>query len=854
MSPPFHYAISSLLSRPKRSVLLAATSALSASLIVAVACSFASVFAAFNHTADLTVGKADVRITHAFGGSVPSKYFDIARKWDGVKLAVARELYPVPVLNNRTGLTTTPRGIGVDFTNEFLVHPVDLADGELPVNINDVIIDPMVAKELKAKVGDTLLLQQIGNSITFHITGIMKRPDLPILQRKEMLLSENLLKKIHRRNTRYFSIDIVLSDKTDPSTFINKHKQSLPRELLLEETERVTSMLRANLASTQISFLVIASLTFMAAAFIILTGMTVSIAEQMRELAILRSLGSGRIMLASTQLWTGLFYGILGSIIGIPLGVGIAYLLYLGFTEYLTAGFHIPGQWLVISAIGTVTAGILGAIYPAYRASSVSPLVALKYNALPPRVRGIVICGIVGLLLILLQPLLLYSPSNMQTSFWLYAIVGIPAMYIGYFLIAVPLVRALAIVFSHLLTSILRLSPGLLSLNQTSSPYQQGFTAGAQMVGLSIMIAIGSSGSSLIQDWIGQLRFPDAFCHAWFGITTEQYEKLKTLDFVENTCATTMFPVEVAGDNIFGVNGLQEFKVNFISFEPDEFFNQTALTWISGDKNYAVRRLKEGGAVIVAREFLIAKNIGVGDTIRLGRNGKWSDFEIVGVVTSPGLNIITRLFGIGEAYLDQAISSVFGSRKDAVNIFNNNDINLIQINIKDGYDEEKALSIIRKIMQVQGLTTGSSKQARDMINKLSHAMIVGGSATAFLGILIASLGAGNIILANLYARRFEYGVLVSLGARRIMLVRTLIAETILLALTASVLGIAAGLQGANSDGYLYRMFGLDLSLHIPGSMIITGCSLLAVLTFIFAIPAMRFLIKTPPRELLQNEG
>ncbi len=453
-----------------------------------------------------------------------------------------------------------------------------------------------------------------------------------------------------------------------------------------------------------------------------------------------------------------------------------------------------------------------------------------------------------------MQLILLYAPAELQTSFWLYTTIGLPGMYLGYFLLAVPVAWFVAGLLGPVLSRVFRLPPGMLTRSERAAPYRFGLTAAAQMVGLSIMITVWSSGMSLFRDWIDTVRFPDAMCHAWFGIPPEKYDLLKSLDFVEGTCATSIYPVDTRDEHVFGVSRLQKFRVNFISFEPDEFFDMTAIEWIEGEPDYALAKLNEGGGVLVAREFVVAAGLSVGDTLELGYEGQWAEFEIVGVVMSPGLNIATRLFGIGDAYLEQAISSVFGSRGDSIRHFGNDDINLIQINLKDDANEELALARIKSELNVRGLTTGSGKQLRAMIDQLGGGALAIGTVIAFTGLLVASFGVGNIIMANLHARRYDHGVLIALGAKRGMLARIVVAEALIIATVACLLGTLVGLQAAQAANTLYGMYGLLLHLSVPVGPILFAWSALIFCTLLFVIPAIRKLRKANPRELLAGDA
>ena len=74
------------------------------------------------------------------------------------------------------------------------------------------------------------------------------------------------------------------------------------------------------------------------------------------------------------------------------------------------------------------------------------------------------------------------------------------------------------------------------------------------------------------------------------------------LEGVTGTCAITLHPVET---DVFGVRALQRYKATFIAFEPGPFFRMSRLTWVQGSVEEALPKLERGGAVLVAREFLV---------------------------------------------------------------------------------------------------------------------------------------------------------------------------------------------------------------------------------------------------------
>src|SRR4029079_4177935 len=89
------------------------------------------------------------------------------------------------------------------------------------------------------------------------------------------------------------------------------------------------------------------------------------------------------------------------------------------------------------------------------------------------------------------------------------------------------------------------------------------------------------------------------------------------------------------------------------------------------------------------------------------------------------------------------------------------------------------------------------------------------STVAIASLIIACLGVGNLILANIAARRYEYGVLRAMGASRGMLGRIVAAETLLVALVGCIVGTGLGIQLAATGQSLHRrLVGLVYSIVV----------------------------------------
>jgi putative ABC transport system permease protein len=431
-----------------------------------------------------------------------------------------------------------------------------------------------------------------------------------------------------------------------------------------------------------------------------------------------------------------------------------------------------------------------------------------------------------------------------------------PLMFVGYFLLGVPVVMLAARIGAGPVARVLRVPRQVLERTIGATPYRYGFTAGSLMAGLALMIAIWTNGGAMMRDWLDKIQFPDAFVSGPYLPEAAQ-KKLASMSVVADTCAITLFPVET---DVFGVRAIQRYKTTFVGFEPEPFFRMARLTWVQGDEATALERLKRGGAVIVAREFLIAQGLGVGHTFTCTQDGIAHEFEIVGVVASPGLEIVSKFFNVGDELTDQSVHAVFGSRDDMKARFFSGQpapVQLIQITFSKQVEpaaQQAVLDQIRRELAGFGLLdVGSGLEIKQQVRTFAAGILLMFSSVAMASMLVACFGVANLIIAGVEARRFEFGVLRAIGARRAVLGRLVAGEAVLVALAAAVLGTLMGLQGSWAGQRLYALLlGLDLRTRPPIVPIAAGWLIVLALALLAAWPAIWRLNRRHPRELLAS--
>lgn len=246
-------------------------------------------------------------------------------------------------------------------------------------NANEIIIGKSFAENQNKSVGDSITLF----NQTFKITGVYETGNMMTDMGAFMSLTK--LQNITAQNqtsdnTKISNILVKVTDNANVTTVSQAIKDAYPNELstitAAEQAERMNSVLGViNDASWAISLLAI----FIGGVGVINT-MIMSVFERTREIGVLKAVGwkSKRIlgMILGESIVLTLIAGVLGTIVGIiAVEVGI---MALGAGTILKPVFSID---IFLRAFGiAILVGVLGGIYPAYRASKLAPTEALRYE------------------------------------------------------------------------------------------------------------------------------------------------------------------------------------------------------------------------------------------------------------------------------------------------------------------------------------------------------------------------------------------------------------------------------------------------------------------------------------------
>jgi lipoprotein-releasing system permease protein len=251
----------------------------------------------------------------------------------------------------------------------------NIVAGEFKVSAGNTVIGSVLAKDLGVRIGGKLRLETGDNqTAVLTITGIFEL-GVRELDSRYVYLELKQAQALLGLFGGVTVIDLTVSDIFAASLVADRIDRltALKAESWMQTNSELMNALKSqSLSSNLISFFVALSV-----ALGIASVLAISVTQRTREIGILRAMGARRAQMLRVFLIQGALLGLSGSFAG----AGVGWVMVWVFNEYGPGLFDIrPSVTIVPIAVTVATiAGVLAAIAPAWRASRLDPVAAIRY-------------------------------------------------------------------------------------------------------------------------------------------------------------------------------------------------------------------------------------------------------------------------------------------------------------------------------------------------------------------------------------------------------------------------------------------------------------------------------------------
>ena len=249
------------------------------------------------------------------------------------------------------------------------------------------LVGSTFAKDHNLKVGSRISIGTDGSKGTLRVTGIIEERGMSfdISTDNALVVTPAWFENAYDRNKDYDEVVVKVKEgdtatvKTNIEKQLNKHKDN--KVVSVTDSKATLSSIYATFGTVTTFVTAIGGISMIVAGVSIFNIMMMSVNERIKEIGIMRSIGTQKKEVMSMFIYEAAIIGVIGSVVGGILSVLAGYAvsaLMLGTTKYLltTANALSVGEGVSFGIVICLLCGI----YPAWQAANLNPIDALRHE------------------------------------------------------------------------------------------------------------------------------------------------------------------------------------------------------------------------------------------------------------------------------------------------------------------------------------------------------------------------------------------------------------------------------------------------------------------------------------------
>jgi putative ABC transport system permease protein len=726
---------------------------------------------------------------------VPSMLADTAAAVEGVESASHRiddivtivGLSGTPVVS--PGLSEQP--LGTNWPEDPAVAPWELTEGAPPASDDEALVDDRSAAVAGVGVGDTVKIWGKGKVGDYRVVGLVDADAAGLSEGSSLaVLTTPEARLMFDRPLDDSRIAIRVEPGADVGEIEDRIRQGLPAGT--EVTDGATAARHQQESLTR-SFALIRYLITGFGVLALLVGMlTVSNSlallhgERRLLYANFRLAGARAGLLRRAALLEAVMLALAASLVGIPLGVGLAVLIEQALGALGTAVPAAGPPLTLTSAMAAVALGVLATVVAAWRPVSsacrvapveaVRPLDETKGRHGVPALAGAAAAGLV-LGVAVAGAGVVAGASGRTTAALAVATAA-----------AVVLVGGLPWVLTQGVATTLRVAPfrppplrRVAARDVLRSPRRTAATAGAVVLATAVLSGLAvllSSFTESIDDVVGGLVTADLVVDSGTftrgGLPGDLVEQLPFVD-----------GVEAASGWQLGRGRVGQAAVRMTALDGDAALEVTSPRWTSGDPGSL-----DPGSAWVSRSLADATSLDIGGILPLTFENGFQDLRIDGIYEDNAL--------LGDVVIDRALLERQVPAPDLAALLATDGSQATRERV-----EELASSFgINSVVGPEAFVDSRSDLLRGFQRVIQWMLL--------FTLLQALVGVVNTLLMSVGERRRELGLLRLSGASQRQVLRMVLWEGSSLSIVGTAVGVVAGTVGAVVAMRALASFGLSI--------------------------------------------
>lgn len=299
------------------------------------------------------------------------------------KISTIPGLKAVPYLTEKTAYQNSPIPVVGILPKEMKAFKAwDLEKGDYFASPDEtaLVIGSGIAQQFKLNPGDEMTVR----GEKFPVKGILKetgtKDDIAVF------LPLSVVQRLYGVADKVSFIAVKVDDLLKMDEYILRIQET-SNVAVVSDKQLLKSVLSI-VGTVSLTLQIIAAVAILAAAFGIINTMMTAIYERRREIGILQAIGAKRRTIFNLFLLESGLYGLLGGVIGLVIGLGLSsvaapYISQNEFTAFMkgsTMAANFDSRLIWGSLLFSLSISLISGVYPAWRASRLTPVEAISYE------------------------------------------------------------------------------------------------------------------------------------------------------------------------------------------------------------------------------------------------------------------------------------------------------------------------------------------------------------------------------------------------------------------------------------------------------------------------------------------
>ncbi len=273
------------------------------------------------------------------------------------------------------------RGFDLDKANEIYGFDLKVSEGNLPVNLNEILLGQTLKDELDLTPGDQIDIDILGNIRTLTVVGFFDF-NVSVINSTWGIGTLATLQDIIGDTNAVSAIEMQIKKVFDAEALALSFDQSLSASNLKTENWMSQNQeLLSGLQGQSSSSLLIQVFVIISVVLGISSVLAITVMQKSKQIGILKAMGILDQDASKVFLFEGFILGIFGAIGGVLLGLGLLY----SFTTFAlnpdgtpVVPLNIEFGFIALSAMIALIASMLASLIPAIKSSKMTVIEVIR--------------------------------------------------------------------------------------------------------------------------------------------------------------------------------------------------------------------------------------------------------------------------------------------------------------------------------------------------------------------------------------------------------------------------------------------------------------------------------------------